>query len=85
MLASKSGTVTTSALSSSYGNYIIINHGDGTTTLYAHMQQRLVSKGATVKQGQVIGKVGSTGISTGPHIHFEIRVNGTRVDPQKYV
>ena len=85
VLASKSGTVTTSALSSSYGNYIIINHGDGTTTLYAHMQQRLVSKGATVKQGQVIGKVGSTGISTGPHIHFEIRVNGTRVDPQKYV
>lgn len=85
ILASKSGTVTTSAYSSSYGHYVMINHGDGTVTLYAHMQKRLVSAGQAVYQGQVIGLVGSTGISNGPHIHFEIRVNGTRVNPSKYV
>ncbi len=85
ILASKSGTVTTATYSSSYGYYVIINHGDGTTTTYAHASRLLVSRGQTVTQGQVIAKVGSTGISTGPHIHFEITVNGSRVDPQKYV
>ena len=84
ILAAKSGTVRTSSYSSSYGNYVVINHGDGTTTTYAHMSQRLVSVGEVVKQGQVIGLVGSTGVSTGPHIHFEITVNGARVDPLQY-
>jgi len=85
ILASKSGTVTTSAYSSSYGHYVMINHGDGTVTLYAHMQERKVSSGQRVYQGQVIGLVGSTGISNGPHIHFEIRINGERVNPSNYV
>lgn len=84
ILASKSGTVVVSALSSSYGNYVVISHGDGTTTTYAHMSKRLVSVGQTVKRGQVIGLVGSTGISTGPHLHFEISVNGSRVNPLNY-
>ena len=84
ILAAKSGTVSVSALSSSYGNYVVINHGDGTTTTYAHMSKRLVSAGQTVKQGEVIGLVGSTGISTGPHLHFEVTVNGSRVNPLNY-
>ena len=67
-----------------YGNYIIINHGGGRTTLYAHMSGFAVSNGATVTQGQTIGYVGSTGNSTGPHLHFETRVNGATTDPKSY-
>ena len=67
-----------------YGNYIIINHGGGRTTLYAHMSGFAVSNGATVTQGQVIGYVGSTGNSTGPHLHFEVRINGATTDPKSY-
>ena len=67
-----------------YGNYIIINHGGGRTTLYAHMSGFAVSNGATVTQGQTIGYVGSTGNSTGPHLHFETRVNGATTDPKGY-
>lgn len=85
IIAAASGEVITSEYSSSYGNYIVINHGSGVTTLYAHMSARKVSKGAKVSQGQTIGLVGSTGISTGPHLHFEVSVNGTRQDPQSYV
>lgn len=82
--AAKSGVVTTSTYNSSYGNYVVVSHSDGTSTLYAHMNSRAVSKGETVTQGQVIGYVGTTGSSTGYHLHFEIRVNGTRVDPVDY-
>ena len=82
--AAKSGVVTTSTYNSSYGNYVVVSHSDGTSTLYAHMNKRAVSKGETVSQGQVIGYVGTTGSSTGNHLHFEIRVNGTRVDPVDY-
>ena len=67
-----------------YGNYIIINHGGGRTTLYAHMSGFAVSNGATVTQGQTIGYVGSTGNSTGPHLHFEVRINGATTDPKSY-
>lgn len=84
VLAADSGTVVVSKSSSSYGNYIVINHGKGNTTLYAHMSKRLVSVGDAVTQGQVIGLVGSTGISNGPHIHFEVTEGGTRVNPLKY-
>lgn len=85
ILASKSGVVTTSTyMKGGYGNYVVVSHSDGTSTLYAHMSKRLVQKGQTVKQGQVIGKVGTTGRSTGNHLHFEIRVNGSRRDPVDY-
>ncbi|RHR11270.1 peptidase M23 [Pseudoflavonifractor sp. AF19-9AC] len=82
--AAKSGVVTTSTYNSSYGNYVVISHSDGTSTLYAHMNKRAVSKGQTVSQGQVIGYVGTTGSSTGNHLHFEVRVNGNRTDPVNY-
>lgn len=84
VLAADSGTVVVSKYSSSYGNYIMINHGNGTTTLYAHMSSRIAQVGDKVSQGEVIGLVGSTGVSTGAHIHFEITVGGSRVNPLNY-
>jgi len=90
--AVKAGTVVTSkALRrpngqyKSYGEYIVIDHNDGTMTLYAHMSSRAVGPGATVAQGQTIGYVGSTGNSTGPHLHFEVRVKGSCVNPTPYL
>ncbi len=68
-----------------YGCYIIVDHGGGVTTLYAHNSKLLVSVGEDVEQGQVIGILGSTGRSTGPHLHFEVRVGGAKVNPLKYV
>lgn len=68
-----------------YGNYVIVQHSDGYSTLYAHMSSVAVSSGQTVSQGQTLGYVGSTGFSTGPHLHFEVRVNGNRVDPEQYL
>ena len=82
--AAKSGVVTTSVKKGSYGNYVVISHSDGTSTLYAHMNKRAVSEGQTVKQGQVIGYVGTTGRSTGNHLHYEVRINGNRRDPVDY-
>ena len=79
--ASKSGTVIVSQYTKSYGNYVVITHGDGNTTLYAHMSSRKVSVGQRVKQGDVIGITGSTGNSTGPHLHFEITEGGVRINP----
>jgi murein DD-endopeptidase MepM/ murein hydrolase activator NlpD len=84
IVAADRGTVITAKYSSSYGNYIVVSHGNGMTTLYAHMSAMLVKVGATVEKGQAIGKCGSTGASTGPHLHFEVTLNGTRVDPLKY-
>ena len=85
VLATKAGVVIISQKSSSYGNYVFISHGTGNTTLYAHMSSRKVSVGDTVTQGQVIGITGSTGVSTGPHLHYEITENGSRVDPLQYL
>lgn len=68
-----------------YGNYIVIDHGGGVSTLYGHCKDLYVSVGDTVTAGQVIAACGSTGTSTGPHVHFEVRVNGTRVDPVPYI
>ena len=79
--AAKAGTVIVSQYSSSYGHYVVISHGDGNTTLYGHMSSRKVPVGQYVNQGDVIGITGSTGNSTGPHLHFEITENGVRVNP----
>lgn len=68
-----------------YGNYVVIAHASGITTLYGHLLAAAVSQGAYVTQGQVIGLEGSTGNSTGPHVHFEVRINGTMVDPMLYL
>lgn len=83
--AAKAGTVIVSQYSSSYGNYVVVSHGSGNTTLYAHMSSRKVEAGTYVNQGAVLGITGSTGNSTGPHLHFEITENGTRIDPLKYL
>ncbi len=84
--ASNGGTVVTSAYNAGgYGNYVILDHGGGKMTVYGHMSKRMVSVGQSVTKGQQIGKVGSTGRSTGPHLHFEIRVNGTAVNPINYL
>lgn len=85
VLATKAGVVITSTYVSSYGNYIVISHGKGNTTLYAHLSSRKVKEGDVVTQGQVIGITGSTGISSGPHLHYEIVENNKRVDPKQYL
>lgn len=83
--ASASGKVILSAYNGNYGNCIIINHNNGITTLYAHASSLIAKEGQTVKKGDIIAKVGSTGRSTGPHLHFEVRINGTPEDPVKYL
>lgn len=83
--AAASGTVTFSGYKGSYGNMIVISHGNGVQTYYGHCSQLYLSAGATVSQGQTIASVGSTGNSTGPHLHLEIRVNGVAYNPQNYL
>ncbi|MBR4211944.1 MAG: peptidoglycan DD-metalloendopeptidase family protein [Oscillibacter sp.] len=83
--AAKAGTVIISQYSSSYGNFVVVSHGEGNTTLYAHMSTRLVEAGESVGQGDILGLTGSTGHSTGPHLHFEISENGTRINPLVYL
>nr|WP_297174729.1 M23 family metallopeptidase [uncultured Agathobaculum sp.] len=84
ILAAASGTVVTAGWVSGYGNYTVIDHGGGLMTAYGHQSSFAVSVGEVVTQGQVIGYVGSTGNSTGPHLHFEVYVNGETVDPMSY-
>ncbi|MDQ3981907.1 MAG: peptidoglycan DD-metalloendopeptidase family protein, partial [Actinomycetota bacterium] len=85
IVASKGGTVILSSYYSGYGNAVIIDHGGGYSTLYAHMSSFAVSSGQSVSQGQVVGYVGCTGSCTGDHLHFEVRVNGSPVDPLPYL
>jgi murein DD-endopeptidase MepM/ murein hydrolase activator NlpD len=85
IIAANSGTVIMAGWQNGYGNTVVIDHGGGITTLYAHCSKLLVSVGKKVKAGDTIAKVGSTGMSTGPHLHFEVRKNGATTDPIKYV
>lgn len=85
ILACASGTVTFSGYKGSYGNLIKISHGNGVETWYAHCSKLLVSTGATIEAGQKIALVGSTGNSTGAHLHLEVRINGNAVNPQNYL
>lgn len=85
IIAAASGTVVVSTYSYSAGNYVMLSHGGGVYTVYMHCSKLLVSEGQTVSQGQSIAKVGSTGYSTGPHLHFGIRTGGRYVDPRNYV
>ena len=83
--AAASGTVTYAGWKGTYGNLVVIDHGNGVQTYYAHCSAIYVSAGMTVTQGQAISAVGSTGNSTGPHLHLEVRVNGVCQNPQNYV
>ena len=83
--ASKSGTVIFADWQGGYGRMVMIDHHDGVVTAYAHLSSVSVSSGASVSQGDTIGAVGSTGNSTGPHLHFETRVNGSAVNPRQYL
>ena len=85
IMATASGIVTEAGFERDYGKYIKINHGDGLETRYAHASKLLVSKGDVVRREQVIALVGNTGRSTGPHLHYEIRLNGRALDPKQYL
>ena len=85
IVAAASGTVTFSGKKGSYGNLLVISHGNGVQTYYGHCSKLYVSAGQTISQGQKIAAVGSTGNSTGPHLHLEIRVNGVAYNPQNYL
>lgn len=83
--AAAAGNVVYASRQRGYGNVVILRHGGNMTTLYAHCSSILVRVGQQVRQGQIIARVGSTGLSTGPHLHFEVAVNGTRVNPRRYL
>jgi murein DD-endopeptidase MepM/ murein hydrolase activator NlpD len=85
IVAPAAGTVTMVTVQTGYGNVLEIDHGDGIVTKYAHCSRIVVRVGQRVKRGQVIANVGNTGLSTGPHLHYEIHVNGRVVDPLTYV
>ena len=85
VIAVASGVVTFAGKRSGYGKLVEISHPDGLVTRYAHHKELVVSTGDVVKKGETIGKMGSTGRSTGPHVHFEVLKNGRTVDPTRYV
>jgi murein DD-endopeptidase MepM/ murein hydrolase activator NlpD len=85
VVATADGVVTFCGAKASYGKTIVIDHGHGIVTSYAHLSKTLINRGDHVKRGDTVGLVGSTGRSTGPHLHYEVRLNGMPVDPQKYV
>ena len=84
IVAADGGTVTMAGVNSGYGNCVMIDHGNGYQTLYGHLASISVSKGSSVSRGQNIGTVGSTGVSTGPHCHFEVFQGGSRIDPEQF-
>ena len=84
-IAANDGVITKAGPNAAYGNMVVIDHGGGISTLYAHGSEILVEVGQTVKRGDPVLKVGSTGYSTGPHAHFEVRINGVAVDPLPYI
>jgi murein DD-endopeptidase MepM/ murein hydrolase activator NlpD len=83
--AAAAGKVIYCGWESGYGNLVVIDHGNNLATAYAHQSRIAVSCGQEVSRGEVIGYVGSTGHSTGPHLHFEVRINGSTVDPLGYL
>lgn len=83
--AALDGIVKETSYNSVYGNMIVVDHGGGIETIYGHCSKVLVKPGQKIKRGDIIGKVGTTGRSTGPHLHFELRVNGTAINPNKYI
>lgn len=85
VVAARSGVVTRAGWWGSYGNVVVLDHGDGTETRYAHLSAVTVRVGQGLRQGDVLGRVGSTGASTGPHLHFEVRFDGRAVDPLPYL
>ena len=84
VIAAAAGKVTTVSYNSARGYFIVVDHGSGYVTLYQHLSRQDVKVGDMVKAGQQIGAVGETGISTAPHLHFEVHVNGTPVDPLQF-
>jgi len=85
IVASKAGVVTYSGWNGGYGKCVIVDHGQGISTLYAHCDELTVNSGQTVAQGQTIALLGTTGTSTGEHLHFEVRVNGSHTNPMNYI
>lgn len=85
VVAARSGVVTRAGWWGSYGNVVVLDHGDGAETRYAHLSAVTVRVGQGLRQGDVLGRVGSTGASTGPHLHFEVRFDGRAVDPLPYL
>lgn len=85
IIAAQSGTVIKATYNVAYGNYVVVDHGGGVCTLYAHQSSMAVSVGQRVNAGDTIGYVGSTGYSTGPHLHFEVIINGATTDPLGYI
>ena len=83
--AAADGKVVLAELNRSYGNYIVIEHKDGHSSAYAHLQSISITKGSMVRKGQLLGYSGSTGRSSGPHLHYEVRINGTPVNPKDFL
>ena len=85
IIAPADGTVILAGPDGAYGNSVELNHGGGIVTKYAHMQRAIVKPGEWVKRGQVLGYIGLTGRTTGPHLHYEVRLNGVPVNPMRYI
>jgi murein DD-endopeptidase MepM/ murein hydrolase activator NlpD len=85
IVSANEGVVSIASWGEGYGYYVVVDHGGGVSTLYAHCSKLLVSAGQSVKKGQVISLIGATGWATGPHLHFEVIIGGKRVDPLLYI